>query len=328
MPPWGVASWGTRAWERGEGSGRLREVFLPDVEDGPGGQSERLDALDVLGDPDEAQVAPGRQVGDPVRGALVDLDLHHRQVRRDGEPVLGVRCAEVEVPVPAADAAVEGDTQSRVLVAADQRLTLVAGDGGGLEVEPDHQLEDLVDEGALLRRVLDHLPLVAQLPGGGVGHGDTALLGDPVDPLLDLHADRGVVGDPVQVSVVADAQLAAELQALDLLPVEPELRSVVVEAPHAVAADGAVQVAVHPLAQLVPDLRRLLHRNQVLELVPVEGVESAGHPQRLVVRELRRRSPGPHRGLVAARPAVAGATALQPASHDVPSDRRRSVTSL
>ena len=125
--------------------------------------------------------------------------------------------------VPATDPVVHGDPQPHVSVSADECLALVAGHRDRTQVQPAHQLEHLLEEGALGAAVFDHDAVVAQLAGQPVRQGDPTLLGDPVYPLLDLDIHRRVVVDAEPVTVVAYPQLATKPQALDLLPVEAQL---------------------------------------------------------------------------------------------------------
>jgi hypothetical protein len=84
--------------------------------------------------------------------------------------------------------------------------------------------------------------------------------------------NTGVIVDREPVAVVADAQLAAEPKALDLLPVEPKPLGVVVQAPHAVPTAGGVLIDIEPGRQLLTQRPHQCAVHQILDLVLVEGV--------------------------------------------------------
>ncbi len=104
---------------------------------------------------------------------------------------------------------------------------------------------------------------------------------DRVDPLLDLDVHGGVGRDREPVTVMAHAQFPAELQALDLLPVEAEPPGVVVDAPDAVPGVAAVAVAVEQALDLLTQLAGCPRVHEILDLVPVERVQPAGRAQRV-----------------------------------------------
>lgn len=143
-------------------------VMVRDVKDRAGRPAERLDALAVLGHPNDLQLQPGGQIGHPVGNSLIRLDLEDGQVRRNGEAVLGGG-TEVKIPVATPNSLIDRDPQPEVRIPADKSLPLVAGDRGGPQIEAADQAEHLVDETLVRRRVLDELPVVAEQPGLLVG---------------------------------------------------------------------------------------------------------------------------------------------------------------
>ena len=221
----------------------------------------------------------GCHVGDPVGGALVDLHLEHGEIGADDEAVLGLG-PQVEVPVAAQHSMIERDAQPEIGPGPHERLAAVAGHRGRPQVEAHHEVEDLVDESLIVAGELQTSPTVAEVERLLVGKHDPALLGDPVDALLDLHRDRAVGGEFAErLAVAADPQLAPELQPFDLLAVEAQLGSVVVDAPHPVAARTGVGVGFHAPGELLADRLQLRTGHEVLQLEAVEGVEGAGGAQ-------------------------------------------------
>ncbi len=127
----------------------------------------------------------------------------------------------MEVAVAAVHLVVDRHAQAEVGVAADERLAQIAGGHDRSQIQIPHEAGDLVDERPLRVVALDVLTSVQPSQGDAVGEGGATLLGHPVDALLDLDLHGSVVGTRGRISVQPHAHLAAELQALDLLPVEP-----------------------------------------------------------------------------------------------------------
>jgi hypothetical protein len=190
----------------------------------------------------------------------------------DDEPVLSID-GEIEVAVSSTDAGVERDAQPRVLFAPYERVAGVTNEGAGSQIPLPNEALHFVDERLVARfATVDVMPRT-QLDGLGVAQPGTPLLRDPIHALLDLHPHRGFGRQGARRAVVANAQLAAKLDAVDLFPITAQVVGVVVATPDRVAAEVAVGVVVEAGAQLGAHPREHSLIDQVLELVPVERAD-------------------------------------------------------
>lgn len=121
-----------------------------------------------------------------------------------------------------------------------------------------------------------------------IRHPNPSLLGDTIDPLLDLDPNRGCLRQAIRFAIVSYPEFSAEALAVDLFPIEAKIAGVVVRAPDRVETFDAIRVAVEPDRQSGSETLDLTTIRQILELESVEPPDSRQTAK--MVRAGRRRN--------------------------------------